>query len=37
MNWKTTSFERQKLFDEVWATPVTKASQGLWLVGRWPS
>ena len=22
MNWKKTSFERQKLFDEVWATPV---------------
>lgn len=23
MTWKTTSFERQKFFDEVWTTPVT--------------
>lgn len=28
MSWKTTSFERQKLFDEVWTTPVTKLAKG---------
>lgn len=27
MTWKTTSFERKKLFDEVWATPVTKLAK----------
>lgn len=27
MTWKTTSFERQKLFDEVWAIPVTKLAK----------
>lgn len=27
MTWKKTTFERQKLFDEVWATPVTKLAQ----------
>ncbi len=27
MNWKTTRFEREKLFDEVWATPVTKLAK----------
>ena len=31
MYWKTTSFERQKLFDEVWATPVTKLAKGYGL------
>lgn len=28
MAWKKTTFERQKLFDEVWATPVTKLAKG---------
>lgn len=28
MTWKTTRFERQKLFDEVWATPVAKLAKG---------
>lgn len=27
MTWKKTSFERQKLFDEVWTTPVTKLAK----------
>lgn len=27
MNWKTTRFEREKLFDEVWTTPVTKLAK----------
>lgn len=27
MTWKKTTFERQKLFDEVWATPVTKLAK----------
>ena len=27
MNWKSTSFERQGLFDEVWTTPVTKLAK----------
>lgn len=31
MNWKTTRFEREKLFDEVWATPVTKLAKGYGL------
>jgi len=28
MTWETTRFERQKLFDEVWAEPVTKLAKG---------
>jgi hypothetical protein len=31
ITWKTTSFERQKLFDEVWSTPVTKLAKGYGL------
>lgn len=31
MTWKTTSFERQKLFDEVWTTPVTKLAKAYGL------
>lgn len=31
MNSKTTTFERQQLFDEVWATPVTKLANGYGL------
>ena len=31
MTWKTTSFEREKLFDEVWATPVTKLAKSYGL------
>lgn len=31
MTWKTTSFEREKLFDEVWTTPVTKLAKGYGL------
>jgi hypothetical protein len=31
MTWKTTSFERQKLFEEVWATPVTKLAKAYGL------
>ena len=31
MTWKTTSFERQKLFDEVWETPVTKLAKAYGL------
>lgn len=31
MNWKATSFERQKLFDEVWSTPVTKLAKAYGL------
>jgi len=31
MNWKSTSFERQKLFDEVWATPVSKLAKAYGL------
>lgn len=27
MTWQKTSFERQKLFDEVWSTPVTKLAK----------
>lgn len=27
MTWQKTTFERQKLFDEVWVTPVTKLAQ----------
>lgn len=27
MTWKTTRFEREKLFEEVWATPVTKLAK----------
>jgi len=27
MTWKTTRFEREKLFDEVWSTPVTKLAK----------
>lgn len=27
MAWKNTAFERQNLFDEVWATPVTKLAK----------
>jgi hypothetical protein len=27
MAWKTTSFERQELFDKVWATPLTKLAK----------
>lgn len=27
MTWKKTTFERQKLFDEVWATPVTELAK----------
>lgn len=27
VTWKTTSFERQKLFNEVWTTPVTKLAK----------
>jgi hypothetical protein len=27
MTWQKTTFERQKLFDEVWATPVTKLAK----------
>ena len=27
MTWKKTTFERQKLFDEVWATPITKLAK----------
>jgi hypothetical protein len=31
MTWKTTRFERQRLFDEVWSTPVTKLAKGYGL------
>jgi hypothetical protein len=31
MNWKTTRFEREKLFDEVWTTPVTTLAKGYGL------
>lgn len=31
MAWKTTSFERQKLFDEVWAAPVTTLAKAYGL------
>ena len=31
MTWKTTSFEREKLFDEVWTTPVTELAKGYGL------
>lgn len=31
MTWQTTSFERHKLFDEVWSTPVTKLAKGYGL------
>ncbi|NHZ42492.1 hypothetical protein [Massilia aquatica] len=31
MIWETTRFERQKLFDEVWTTPVTKLAKGYGL------
>ena len=31
MTWKTTSFERQKLFDELWTTPVTKLAKAYGL------
>jgi len=31
VTWKTTSFERQKLFDEVWETPVTKLAKAYGL------
>lgn len=31
MTWKKTTFERQKLFDEVWATPVTKLAKAYGL------
>ncbi|MEN3278560.1 MAG: hypothetical protein V7631_4350 [Massilia sp.] len=27
MTWKTTTFERQKLFDEVWSTPISKLAK----------
>lgn len=27
MTWKKTTFERQKLFDEVWTTPITKLAK----------
>lgn len=27
MSWQKITFERQKLFDEVWTTPVTKLAQ----------
>lgn len=27
MTWKKTTFERQKLFDEIWATPITKLAK----------
>ncbi|MES2299468.1 MAG: hypothetical protein V4582_20695 [Pseudomonadota bacterium] len=31
MTWQKTSFEREKLFDEVWAMPVTKLAKGYGL------
>jgi hypothetical protein len=31
VTWKKTTFERQKLFDEVWTTPVTKLAKGYGL------
>jgi hypothetical protein len=31
VTWKTTSFEREKLFDEVWATPMTKLAKAYGL------
>ena len=31
MTWEKTSFEREKLFDEVWSTPVTKLAKGYGL------
>lgn len=31
MSWQKTTFERQKLFDEVWTTPVTKLAQAYGL------
>jgi hypothetical protein len=31
VTWKKTSFERQKLFDEVWETPVTKLAKAYGL------
>lgn len=31
MTWKTTRFERQKLFDEVWTTPVTTLAKSYGL------
>lgn len=31
VNWKTTRFEREKLFEEVWTTPVTKLAKGYGL------
>ena len=31
MTWKKTTFERQKLFDEVWSTPVTKLAKSYGL------
>ncbi len=31
VTWKTTSFKRQKLFDEVWETPVTKLAKAYGL------
>lgn len=31
MSWKKTTFERERLFDEVWATPVTKLAKGYGL------
>ena len=31
MNWTKTTFERQQLFDEVWATPVAKLAKGYGL------
>jgi hypothetical protein len=31
VNWKTTRFEREKLFDEVWAKPMTKLAKAYGL------
>ena len=31
VNWTKTTFERQQLFDEVWATPVAKLAKGYGL------
>lgn len=33
MSWKKTTFERKKLFDEIWATPVSKLAMGYELSG----
>jgi len=27
MTWKTTTFERHKLFDEVWSSPISKLAK----------